>query len=104
TVGVRDNVVQVDLERAADRRVGPLDLALVPTLVDVRSGGTQHDVLEPVSRRPAGGGAGLDAEAPRFLSGALVGRRLALQLVPRGRWGRRVVVQLRVVPDQALDR
>ncbi len=74
---VRDDVAERRPERLLDRRIGPLDLALVPLLVDVGAGLAQDDVLDPVGARPAGRGAGLDAQAPRRLGLALVGRDVA---------------------------
>ncbi len=77
-------------------------LAVGPRVVDLRSGLADHDVLDPVGGRPAGCGAGLQADTPGLgvVGGQAVGG--GLQLVPGGRHG--AVVGVGVVPDQTLDR
>ena len=51
-----------------------LQLALDPLVVVLRRGGAQHEVFDPVGRRPTGGRTGLDADAP---GGVAVGHDLS---------------------------
>src|SRR5699024_525009 len=73
------------LERLDDLRVVERDLVLVPLVVDVRTGGTQDDVLDPVGARPAGGVARLHAGTPGARGSLVVlgdGRGEVHHLVP----------------------
>src|SRR6185295_6804168 len=53
-----------DLGGVGHFRAGELERALDPGVVVLRGGGAQQDVLDPVGGHPAGGGGGLDADAP----------------------------------------
>jgi hypothetical protein len=76
----------------------------LPLVVDLRTGGPQHEVLEPVGDRPAGRVTGADAGTPGL---DVLGRDLVAechQLVHRGRDLPAVVLEhLRGVPDERLD-
>src|SRR4029450_1950704 len=62
--GVAPAVAEV-LHRRVDGRVRERDLVVDPLCVRVLSGGGQHDVLDPVGRRPAGRRPALEPDTPR---------------------------------------
>src|SRR5690606_25840871 len=90
----------VGLEGRTDLRRRPRRLTLVPGVVHLGTGLTDHEVLDPVGAGPTGGSTRLQTDAPAGL-GALVGGGRRHDVVP----GVQVAAgpDVRVVPDEALD-
>src|SRR5579859_3267550 len=85
-----------------DFRRGERQIAARPLVIVVQGRGAQHNVLDPVGRRPAGGRAALDADTPRRVAvlDDLVHERLLLG-PGGGHFVAGGVKRLFGIPDQA---
>ena len=91
------------VERGDDALVGERNLVRDPLVVDFRRLRAQHQVLDPVGRRPAGRAARAETDAPRraAVGDDLLGQRLQV-LHRRRHFVAGVLEVLRHVPDEAL--
>ncbi len=102
-VGVEREIAEL-LDRGDDARVVEGHLVGHPLVIDLGRLGAQHQVLDPVGRRPAGGAARSQADAPGRLAVLDHPVHQRLQLFHRlGHFVAEVVEVLGDVPDQRLD-